>query len=493
MPSNADIMWRFKDSSNNFDASTASLARITAGNTPAPKGHFVLSLSNQDRDTASGLSGVAATTTSFYRPSTSAFFAGRLFYSGINFTGFNNSIYFSQIVERIEQYGFAHQVNDPTAEDLFDLLPSDGGVITIPEAGTIYKLFTMVGGLVVFAANGVWFITGSSGIGFTAADYTVQKISNTTTFSASSFVNAAGLPVWWNSAGIHTLSMGDTGNQNNNFPSVQSITLTKIKDFYDAIPLTSKKFAKGIYHFTDLHVRWVYRSVGTDQITNQYEYDRVLNYNLQTGAFYVWKISPSAVKVNSIIISDITSGAVSVNNVTANAGVDLVIDGSGNQVISFSTSGLETSPFDKYLVSYPDSGSYKFTFADKINANYLDWFQYDLIGVDYSSYFISGYKLAGNAIKKFQSNWVQVFSKLDDNPTSYYFQGLWDFATTGAGTGKWSTRQYVNHTDTNYSNATKRLKVRGHGKALQYKVQSVTGQPFHIIGWSTFGTSNATP
>lgn len=488
MPSNADVMWQFKDATNNFDASTASIARITAGNTPAPKGHFILTLSNQDRDTAAGTTGVAATTTGHQRPSTSAFFAGRVFYSGVNYTGFNSKIYFTQIVERLDQYGACHQTNDPTAEDLFDILPSDGGVISIPEAGTIYKLVAVPGGLAVFAARGVWFITGSTGIGFTAVDYSQQKISEVLTISATSFVNIAGFPSWWNAEGIYVM----VANSNSNLPSIQDITRPKIKSFYDLIPLDSKKFARGIYHPTSGHVRWLYRSEGTLQLSHSFEFDRVLNLNTLTGAFFPWTISNSNVKVNSFVFSDISSGAVSANTVIDGSGNN-VIDGSGNTVIAFEVSGLETAPFDKYLVSYPNGGSYDFTFADRLNEDYLDWFQYDLIGIDYMSYFISGFKVLGNASTRFGSNYVRVFSRLSASQLKYYFQGIWDFATTGSGTGRWSSRQLVEHTDTNYSNASKRLKVRGYGTALQFKVTSFGGEAFDIIGWGNHALINRVP
>jgi hypothetical protein len=36
----------------------------------------------------------------------------------------------------------------------------------------------------------------------------------------------------------------------------------------------------------------------------------------------------------------------------------------------------------------------------------------------------------------------------------------------------------------------KRVKVRGHGIVLQYKVTSYPGQPFDIDGWSVFETGN---
>lgn len=481
MPSLADVMWRFKDANDDFDFSAASLARITAGNTPAPSGHFILALANQDRNAQ--ITGATNRTSGIQRASTASFFAGRVFYSGINYTGFNNNIYFTQIIEKNSQYGACYQVNDPTSEDLFDLLPSDGGVIRIQEAGTIYKLVTVPGGLCVFAANGIWFVTGSTGLGFTAVDYTVQKISTIPTLSASSFVEVNGYPSWWNADSIYVMVP-----QNASMPTIQSLTDQSIDSWYLDIPLVSKIFARGIYHTTDKHIRWIFRSVGTDQLTEQYEFDRVLNFNVNTQAFYPWSISNSDVKVNAILVSDLTSGTVESFDVVD--GADNVVDGA-DQVIVFESDGLEESPFDKYLVSYPDSGSYLFTFADKINADYVDWFQYDNTGVNYDSYFITGYRIKGQASNRFQNNWVRVYSRTTE-PVSYYFQGHWNYALTGD-TGKWSTNQIVEHDDTDYAFSSKRLKVRGSGLALQFKVSSVDGEPFDIVGWSAMQSANSIP
>lgn len=485
MPSNADVMWRFKDSSDNFDASTASIARITSGNTPAPKGHFVLTLSNQDRNTAAGLTGVASTTTGFQRPSTCAFFAGRVFYAGINYVGFNSNIYFTQIIERVDQYGNAYQVNDPTAEDLFDLLPSDGGVISIPEAGTIIKMFTIPGGLCVFAANGVWFITGSTGLGFTASDYAQLKIADINTISDTSFVNVGGFPAWWNSEGIYIMQGGQS------LPNVKSMTYDTVKTFYDGIPVVSKRYARGFFDKTDGHIRWLYKSEAASQLDELYEYDRVLNFNIRTNAFYPWTISPSDVKVHAILSSELVTRPIDVNLVTENDLVDLIVDSGGNQVITFSASGSSDQQFDKYLVSYADGGSHEFTFANRTGNTYKDWESYDDFGVIYDSYLKTGTKMSGQAISKFQTNYINIYSRLED-PVSYNFQGMWDFANTG-NTGRWSTSQQVSHSDTNYDNAVRRLKVRGHGKALQFKVSSVSDQPFDIIGWSSLQSINPLP
>lgn len=488
MPSNVDVMWRFVDSSNNFSATSAIIASVVQGNTPAPNGHFILNLANQDRSTASGIASLVSTTTSFQRPSVVSFFAGRVFYAGVNFVGFNSNIYFTQIIQNTMQYGSCYQQNDPTAADLFDLLPDDGGVLSIPEAGTIFKLQTVPGGLAIFAANGVWFLTGSTGLGFTAADYALLKIADVSTISDTSFVNVNGYPVWWNSEGIYALSGSDSGTM----PLVKSLTWDTFKTFYDGIPVSSKRYARGFFDKTDGIVRWLYRSTGTSELNSTYEYDRVLNFNLRTNAFYPWTISDTGtVKVHAILSTELITRPVTVNNV-----IDLssnnVVDLSTNQVISFTESGNDDQQFDKYVVSYFDGSNYQFTFAERTSDTFRDWEKFDAFGINYNSYFITGYKLRGQAIRKFQNNWIDIVSRLDDE-VSYRFQGLWDYAITGSGTGRWSTNQFINHTDLNYSNVFRRLKVRGHGKALQFRVSSVENEPFDIIGWSSGITLNGVP
>lgn len=488
MPSNVDVMWRFVDTSNNFSATSATIASVVQGNTPAPNGHYVLNLSNQDRSTASGIASLVNTNTSFQRPSVTCFFSGRVFYAGVNFVGFNSNIYFTQILQNTTQYGNCYQQNDPTAADLFDILPDDGGVLSIPEAGTIFKLQTVPGGLAIFAANGVWFLTGSTGLGFQATDYALLKIADVPTISDTSFVNVNGYPAWWNAEGIYLLKGSDSGTM----PLVQSLTWDTFKTFFDGIPVASKRFARGFFDKTDGQIRWLYRSTATGDLSATYEYDRVLNYNFRTQAFYPWTISPDAVKVHSLLSTELITRPVNVNNVIDNS-ANNVVDLSANQVIAFSDSGNDDQQFDKYLVSYPNgSGSYNITFAERTDDTYRDWFKFDNFGVNFVSYLITGFKLRGQAIRKFQSNWVQIFSRLLD-PVSYKFQGIWDYATTGSGTGRWSTNQLITHDEPNYSNTFRRIKVRGHGTALQFRVSSVDDEPFDIIGWSSMQTINGAP
>lgn len=450
MPSNSEIMWLFKTSTGSYDLSENANTTFT-GNSPAPKGHFILELANQDRDTASGLTGVTATTTGIYRPSTCAFFAGRFFYAGIQKSGFNSKIYFTQIIERDEQFGLCYQVNDPASEHIYDLLPSDGGVIDIQDAGTIIKLTPIVGGLLVNAINGVWFITGSSALGFTANDYTVQKIASVPTLSADSFTDVRGFPCWWNTEGIWTVV------SEGNLPKVVSLIEGKIDSFYEEIPQSSKLYARGKFNPIEGTLSWSYRSTAPSAIEERYEHNKVLVLNTKTGGFYPWTISNSSIKINGGIVVD-----------------------TGSLFL------------DKYIVSYPVSGTYRFTFAEINSTTYLDWSYSSSVSSDFTSYFITGSKFRGQAMSKFQTAWTKMYSGTEV-PVTYKVRSLWDGAETGSGTSKWSVGQIVEHTDTDFAIASRKLKLRGIGNSVQLKVESIEGEPFHILGWVCLNNSNQLP
>lgn len=489
LPSNADVMWRFKNSSDAFDLTT--IANVDTGlgqstNTPAPKGHFILTVWNKDRNAASGLNNVLLENTSYQRPATSAFFGGRIFYSGLNYNGYQSDIYFSQILERDEQYGFCYQTEDPTSSDLSDLLASDGGVVRIPEAGTIIHLAAIAGALLVFANNGVWSVTGSTGLGFKADDYTIQKISSINAISYTSFVDVGGYPAWWNGDGIYTISV-DTGA-----PVVKSLTLTTIKQFYDDIPIYCKLTAKGFYHPVEGIVQWLYKSTTSDNIIDTYNYDRVLNFNVITGAFYPWTIpTGSDMTINSLMVLPSSSGTLVVDNVVDGTGKQ-VVQTTGNDVVSIHFDGVGAIPPTKFLCSIPNlSNTYDVSFADATSETYYDWYSLDNTGVDYDSYFITGYKIRGQGLNKYQPTWINIFSDTETE-VAYNFSGIWDYAAVPA-SNRFTSVQTITHSNLDFAVAIKRLKLRGHGKTLQFKVNSVAGKPFVIEGWSVLDNTNQIP
>jgi hypothetical protein len=482
-PSNADVWWQFKNADEQMDSSLYN--SINRGNSPAPKGSYILDAFYLDRAAAAATGGIAVVTSGTQRPSTTAFFASRVFYAGVQAQNFSNKIYFTQIIEGDDQFGKCYQTNDPTSEYMFDLLPSDGGTINILECGTIVKLMSIQSALLVFATNGVWAISGSTGTGFAANDYTVKKIATVPALTASSFVDAGGVPIWWNSDGIYTISSQDAlGNV-----GVTSISEKKIKDFYNnEIPASAKSYAKGFFNSLDKVVHWAYRSTDASTVDARYSFDRVLALNTISGAFYPWSVSTSPVTVN---------GLIAVQGLGADTTIENVVDSLGANVTTLSGENVQTSTVEpealasvfKYLVSIDNGGTNEFTFAEVFSTTYKDWVAWTGDGINYTSYATSGYRVRGDAQRRFQSNYIMVFADIDD-PGTFDVQGIWDYATSGT-TGDFTSKQRCTFTSTSRRYNYRKLKIRGMGLSVQFKFSSVTGEPFNITGWSVFESSNA--
>lgn len=460
-PSNSDVWWRFKDQDDVFDPAT-TIDNVTLNTGNAPKGHYTLAAFNMQRDAASGITSVPDVITNL-RPRTGTWFQGRVWYTGVDASvpingiagsySWAENIYFSQIVSDFTTFGLCYQTNDPTSEDLFDLLPTDGGVISIQGCGKIYKLFPIQNGMLVFAANGIWFITGSQGIGFAANDYTITKISQVQSISSTSFVNVQGLPYFWNEEGIYTITPAQQGLG----LTVEPLTVSTILTFYNDIPVISKQYVRGDYDPINYIVTFLYRDTQETGITNRYEFNRCLNFNVYNKAFYPYTLT----------------GTPHVN---------------GINYVSYPGAATAPDPGFKYLTSIPASGSYNFTFSEERDEDYVD-FESSGTGTNYISFFVTGYRLAGQAQRKFQDGYVYMYSR-NDTDTAYRIQSRWDFANSGD-SGRWSSLQLIQNHKPNFGMIFRRHRLRGQGYVGQIYVQSVDGEPFDIMGWSVWETQNS--
>lgn len=387
------------------------------------------------------------------RPSVVEFFAGRVWYGGVQANNIGNNIYFSQIIEKDNQYGRCYQRYDPTNDTLFDLLPTDGGVIKIPEMGRVVKLFNYQSSLLVFATNGVWIIRGGNG-GFTATDFYVRKLSSAGTQSPLSFVDVEGFPIWWGEDGIFVLEYNP---QFDSF-SIMSMTDDTIRSFYTSIPTNLRKYAKGCYDFVDNIVYWIY-SDGVNSL-DEYDYDRVLALNLKSKAFYSWSIGFS---------TPIIKGIAYINDSIGDSDPKIVF----------------TTTVDV------DASNTQITYSDFKTDVYADWVTYDDTGIEFDSYFVTGYMVDGETQKFIQGMYVFFFMDYTLTASSAYVQGIYDFTTSG-NSGKWSSPQQIyNPNLVNRSISQTRRKIRGKGRCLQLRVSSDGTAPFSIVGWSVNETANA--
>ncbi len=415
------------------------------------------------------------------RPQTCAYYAGRAWYGGVNSSSWSTTLFFSQIIENDNQYGKCYQQNDPTSEDFFELLDSDGGTIKIPEMGSLQAMFVYQTTLILLASNGVWTLRGNNGQAFKATDYVIRKISSQGTTSGLSIVDIQGIPYWFSDSGLLRI------NYNPQFDSfsIESITDTTIRSFYLSIPAGNRTDVKGDY---DQYLQLAYWLYNDGTLADPY-YNHILIYNNRTNGFFSWSTDT---------LTDPLVGEL--GDVPGIVGIKFIQD-----ILGVSEPKLKLTT----LINIDSSHQY-ITYSEIFHdaPKYYDWYKWaneiendDTKKIDFSSYFVTNYELDGETQKFVQPNYVMLFL---DQPydsdgnrieQSAYLRGIFDFAISGD-TGKWSStaqssQQIFNENLPNRSVNFRRLKIRGKGRSLQFRVHSEPGMPFSIVGWSVWKTANS--
>ena len=472
-PSNADIWWLFKDSNETFTPSLST--QYTLGNTPAPKGHYIYNAFDINRETKTGITGVPSASAQTNRPSSVVFFAGRVFYSGVNSRDYANNIYFTQIVERDDQIGKCYQINDPTSETVFDLLDTDGGVIIVPQLEQIIDLRVVGDALIVMGTNGIVSIRGSDNGPFRATNYTIDLISNIGATFTSSILQIENNLVWFNHDAIYQLSRDQIGISF----EVGNISKETIQQEVDSISGLNKKYIKGVYNKRDRIATWIYSDKLTEQHNN---YNKILNFNAVSKAFYTQTISASGnISVRGVFSLKGGSYNTILEDVTDNNGTTLE-DLAGNDV------QVETQQFiaNTEVVKFTTTDSNNVTFSDLNDTRFVDWYKADSTGVQYKSEFVSGYRVRGELLRDFNSTPISI--AMDSvTGSSVVLRPVWDYGNrTGMG-----QQIYTDNLKTEY--VIKKVRLRGMGKSLQLKFTSFGNNPFSIVGWSTFETGGTIP
>lgn len=386
------------------------------------------------------------------RPTASAFFAGRAWYAGVPNPTLSSALYFSQIVEVDAQYGKCYQVADPTDENISDLIPTDGGVLRIPQMGQVYKLLPFSSSLLVFASNGIWEVgPGASGY-FTATSYSVRKISGIQCVNATSIVDAEGTPVLWAKSGVFAI-VQDT---NTGFLTAQSLSAQKIDTLYATYNDTIRATSSADYDDKNKRIVWVYRD-GADA--------KALVFDIKFQAFTPWEFGSDVRDIFTV-----------------------------SDYVASNPSSL------RFIVQYGGTPSHQVAQTSSISFEDYD--------EAFDSYLITGYDTATNPSKKKQAPLITVFMKRTElygadnevtNESSVKLQSRWDWADNTIA-GKWSTAmQAYRHVrafiPAGGSSGTELVdgaplvitknKQRGRGRALNLAFTTDPGKDAHILGWST--------
>jgi len=296
-PSNADILFTALTMLTNGRKAyyPHALKNVVSGNTPAANGHYIIDLFDRsqgrkdtyDEDIAAGWTARKNYKSSIPTDQSTggiksiAAYAGRIFYAcSAGETGGDSKsphigtfVLFSKLVDSIQDLGKCYQEADPTAEDISDLIDTDGGYIQLPDAVNIKALIPFKSELLVFADNGVWAIAGGDR-GFTATEYQSRFLTNNGALSVDSIVVTPDAVLYWSRNGIFSLGVGQTGIE------FQSLTEYTIQRLYNAIPYNCKNNAIGMYDDASYRCRWLYQQTYNEQAPQKFTHELILDLSM---------------------------------------------------------------------------------------------------------------------------------------------------------------------------------------------------------------------
>ena len=195
------------------------------------------------------------------RPSTGAFYAGRLWQSQDE----HNRLYFSQIVDSnshtvtnrgVQQESLCYQRANPTSIQDNALVDTDGGYISLEDSGTHLWMEAIDNDLVLGTDNGIYVISAGSRGYFVPDDYSVRKISSNCVLGPDSVVNTGQSLHVVTSEGIIIVAYEKVGF-GEKILEVASLTDNKIDTTFKSLDIDKRRVV-GVYDSDDRKVVWAF-------------------------------------------------------------------------------------------------------------------------------------------------------------------------------------------------------------------------------------------
>ena len=438
-PSNSDIMTVGivvnSDGDLEFDASFVRESHL--GNTPAPKGHFILNSFFKEYDIVADCAGMGSEVTP-NRPQAVVFHQGRVFYSSPVVQNRGNGIFYSQNLLSDDSAAKCFQEADPTADEINDLIATDGGFLPIPGVGQIIHMEEYTNGIAVLASNGVWYLTGAGdGEGVTATSLRLVKMHSTGVLGAGNVVQAEGSLFYFGVEGIMQISLNELGS-----PTVTNITQSSIQQFYINISATARKNASAVYIPEQRKIYWAYRDTAADVTQTLQNANKFLILDLDVKGFYKYTIGEDSDNnfpeiMGLSLVSPIAAGTVSTEVVSESDLVPVTLTDGSTLSQDIEANGAQISTMKIATAVYDNAAAgYKLTFAAIIDRGFVDWRDYssDGLGLPMESFVEFAEFNLGAIHTRGKPTFVHsYFSKASKNlnPGGYYELPPKFYATTG--------------------------------------------------------------
>lgn len=380
-PSNADIMTVgiVVDGSGNLDFDPEFIRESHLGNTPAPKGHFILDSFFKNYDEVSGCAGTGSEITPT-RPQAIAFHQGRVFYSSAVVQNRVNGVFYSQNLLSEDKAAKCFQEADPTAEEINDLVATDGGFLPMPGVGEIFQMQELGNGVVCIASNGVWYITGAEvGSAVTATSIRLDKLHASGGLSASSVVQAEDSIYFWGVEGLMQIALLEAGAK------VVNITQSSIQSFYINISAMARERTQAVFVPEQRKIYWAYRDSAKDETQTSNSANRFLILDLDVKGFYKFSIAEADLHpeiVGLSLVKPVAAGTVSVEVITETDLTPVTLTDGSTLTEEIEADGAQISTLKVATLVYSTTlDAYQFTFSTFHDSSFTDWSVIDSGGI----------------------------------------------------------------------------------------------------------------
>lgn len=417
------------------------------------------------------------------RPTAVAWFAGRVFYAGCEYSKLADTVFFSQIVEDVGQYGKCYQRNDPTAENFNALLATDGGTIKIPGLFGVMRMEILGSSLLLFTRAGVWEIRGGQG-GFTATDFSVRKVTDAEVTSPAGVCRTDTGIIFATKRGLYAAGV----DPNSGFISAGSLSESRVNTYWNSIPATGLSSLVVVYDDAKKRV-YTLISKPTEHVgsplANSYTEALVLDFRIgQAGAFY--KINLPYGAAGTVI------GALALDNADnpqSNKKVKFIWKPLVSTSVTFldmehtgyeDEDGGDYIPFFRAAVDPPEP---QVDDSGRVQGN---WHKRKQAG-------LYVYMFMGRT----ETGWTEVDGEYYPvNPSSVIIQGRWEWSDS-SNSGKWTNPQQAYRQKNLYTPwdgpdegmqdgfpvIVTRNKIRGSGRSLALYIRGEQGKDSHVLGW----------
>lgn len=391
-----------------------------------------------------------------------------------------------------------YQINDPTAEDLNQLLETDGGVLDLSQIGKALKIQSSRSRLLAYGTNGVYEILSRDDI-FSPASAGIREVSNNTLCNFSEYSNnksgSTGLGVrrpvcesivvfkdmfyYWSDNGIQVLSY----NKDSNEFIENNLTDSTIQSLYNSIPNNCKAAARGVFSKEDSAILWCY-SIDTD---NPKRFSKALIYDVVLNSWTKFNFYTD----NSCYIRDVLEIPSSIPN---NSSDDFL-----KQIL--------------FIVETPDHGITTAYFSD----DSFEDFQGSTGSGERQAFMQTGYLNANNSSLEKQATYiVPSFLRTEDgftddgsgnltptNQSSCLISAWWDYvddASLPKANDTFEAYKYnrlyipsgpADTFDYGQTVLTTKNRLTGRGRALSLRFETSEGKDCRLLGWNLgFGANS---